>query len=240
MSRDLTRRSLIASAPLALALLGSTPISAQLAAGAAEADYDDYFSPDVPDLVSLGTDPALSAEVQKALDIIAKAPSQGTPLDVMQYLEAIQDTNRDSELYNAGWKVRWNPVIVTFFQATKTKPAGDTTFWCAASLNWCLKRTSFQPTNSAGSGSFRGAPGKTAQPKPGDIVVFRHADDTLAKAGRGHVGLFLERTDDAVHVLGGNQMNQKKHSAVCRKWIPTKGSTLILHSYHAIDAFRRV
>src|SRR5437763_10958974 len=47
-----------------------------------------------------------------------------------------------------------NPVIVAFFLATNLKPAGDTTAWCAAFVNWCLQRAGLPTTKSASSQSF--------------------------------------------------------------------------------------
>jgi uncharacterized protein (TIGR02594 family) len=205
----------------------------------------DFESDDLPDLdiilrqprdvESFGLQAARKEEIEKADAILAATPSDKSPLEVMQYFAALNVTNADGEFYNAGWKVRWNPVIVRFFAATNFgKPAGDTTFWCAASLNWCLKKSGFQHgTNSAASQSFRGAPGKTGSPKPGDIVVFRKNDDP----DHGHVTLYLGQNEDHVQVIGGNQTDKRGHHAICAKWIP-KSNGLILHSYHSIEAFR--
>src|SRR5215472_3935104 len=47
-----------------------------------------------------------------------------------------------------------NPVVVLFFLATDTRPAGDTTAWCSAFVNWCLQRSGISGTRNAGSQSF--------------------------------------------------------------------------------------
>jgi uncharacterized protein (TIGR02594 family) len=205
----------------------------------------DFSDEDLPDLDAVlrqpgdaedfGTRPALREEIEKADAILAGAPSNKTPLDIMRYLEAVPDVNRDGEHYNAGWRTRWNPVIVRFFAATNFgKPAGDTTSWCAASLNWSLKRSGFQHgTNSAASSSFRTVPGRTDNPKPGDIVVFVQTGDH----SHGHVTLFVAADANRIQCLGGNQLDQVGHHAICTKWIPKQGF-LTFHSYHSVEALR--
>jgi len=232
----LTRRDILAIA--GLSSVCGCPVLAQSTAPAVNENHPDFFSPDIPDLVSQGTDPALGPEVQKALELISKAPTGGMVIDVMSYLEGLTDKNIDNEFYNAGWRTRWNPVIVTFFTATHTKPSGDVTPWCAACVNWCLARVGYLGTGSAVSGSFRSVPGQTGAPQKGDIVVFRNTNDAEARVGRGHVALFLEQNADSIFVLGGNQKNSFGHHAVCRKWIPKSDGTLTFHSYHSIAALR--
>jgi uncharacterized protein (TIGR02594 family) len=202
----------------------------------------DFQSEELPDLdailrqpESFGIQTPLKEEIEKADALLAASPASQTPLAVMQYFASLTDRNDDGEYYNAGWRTRWNPVIVRFFSATNYgKPTGDTTAWCAASLNWCLKQSGFQHgTNSAASASFRNAPGKTNAPQPGDIAVFRDRGD----ADHGHVALFLKQNADQVQVIGGNQTDTSGHHAVCAKWIAKNGG-LILHSFHSIDAFK--
>lgn len=237
MNQSVRRRNFIVGY-LTLLTLGAPAALAQSAAVANSEDYKDFFSPDLPDLVAQGTDPALAPEVQKASELISKAPPGRKPLDVMLYFEALTDKNVANEFYNAGWRKRWNPVIVTFFNQTRTKPSGDVTPWCAASLNWCLFRSGYRTTASALSGSFRNSPGITTSPKPGDIAVFRNTDPAEAQVGRGHVAFFLEESGDSVYVVGGNQKNNFGHHAICRKWLSKRGSVLTLDSYHSIDAFQ--
>lgn len=185
-----------------------------------------------------GTRKPSDVEAAEADRIVAHAPTT-TPLDVMLYLEALKTLNRDKEAYNAGWKRRWNPIIVGFFRETGTTPSGDTTAWCAASLNWTLARCGYAGgTGSASSGSFRGVRGRTRHPRPGDIVVFGATDPAAFARGQGHVGLFLAETPDEVLVLGGNQKNAYGHQAVCRKWLAKRDDERRLQSYHAVRALR--
>jgi uncharacterized protein (TIGR02594 family) len=206
-------------------------------------EYRDFNSGDLPDLRVLGTKPATAAEVEKADDLLNGSPQQKTPIEVMIYLESLQDVNADGEGYKGGWKVRWNPLIVRFFDSTacsgsRCRPSGDITPWCAASLNWVLSRCRYQTTKSASSSSFRKSKGVTESPNAGDIVVFESADKDEANAGRGHVGLFLDQTDVRVQVLGGNQINRFGHHTISRKWINKTTGPLKFHSFHSIAAFR--
>jgi uncharacterized protein (TIGR02594 family) len=202
-------------------------------AGEAFPDLDSVLSQ--PDVAFFGIQPARKEEIQKADALLAAAPSGAAPLDTFRYLAALTDANADGERYNAGWKTRWNPVIVRFFTATNFgKPSGDTTSWCAASLNWSLKRGGFNHgTGSAASASFRDAPGRTDAPAPGDVVVFVQTADHA----HGHVALFLAQDADRIQCIGGNQTDVNGHHAVCVKWIPKKGF-LTFHSFHSVAALR--
>jgi uncharacterized protein (TIGR02594 family) len=236
MNRLFSKRALLSGL---LGLLCSRKIGWAQSPQNTNEDYNDFFSPDLPDLVNEGTLPATAVEVQKALDIISKAPDGKTPLDVMLYLEALTDKNADNEFYNAGWRTRWNPAIVTFFHQTKTTPSGDITPWCAACLNWTMVRSGYLGrTFSASSGSFRNVRGRTDNPQKGDVVVFRSSDPTKARFGNGHVALYLSQTGGTIEVLGGNQKNSFGHHAVCRKNISKSGKVLTFDSFHSMDALR--
>lgn len=200
--------------------------------------YHDFFSPDLPDLQVLGTQQAFSQEVLKARQILDSVPTS-TPFAVFQALAACTEVNADGEHYRGGWQERWNPVIVTMFKETDERPSGDLTPWCAASLNWALRRAGLKGTQSAGSGSFRDFPAHSAttNPREGDIVVFRSADVKKAKLGHGHVGLFVSQTPTHVQVLGGNQINKQGHHEFSSKPIPKNGPALVLHSFHSTSAF---
>jgi uncharacterized protein (TIGR02594 family) len=201
-------------------------------------NYRDFETADLPPPMVGGTQVPMDTETTIAEKILERAP-RSSPFAVMHYLEGVRRVNADHEAYNGGWGTRWNPVIVTFFEATGTKPEGDTTSWCAASLNWTLTRAGYRGgTGSASSGSFRDGPGRTHCPRRGDIVVFGRTDPQAYAKGLGHVGLFVAQCHDAVLVLGGNQTNRFGHHSVCRKWLAKNGEDLRLHSFHAISAFR--
>ncbi len=207
-----------------------------------DADYDPI------DSIPQGTDPPLEEEVRLAQLVLDGAPRATTPLEVARYFLAVGEGAYGEELrpYIGAWPVRWNPVLVEFFNATRTRPMGDVTPWCAAFLNWCLMRARegaapregvAAPTASASSGSFRtwGAHVDVAAghaPRPGDVVVFQRTDPTYAAAGRGHVGFFVREEADRVLVLGGNQFEgSPRRHVINAKWLRKQGGVLVLHSY---------
>lgn len=160
-----------------------------------------------------GTAPPTQQEVQKAKTILAAAPTSD-PIAVARYFEALSETNVDGERYNAEWKVRSNPLIVSFFLEATNYGAGatDRTPWCAALVNWCLKRASRRNTNSASSGSFRCFGASSPAPAVGDIAVFKNAGEDEPCRGKGHVAFWLADLGDSVQVLGGNQGDKVKVS----------------------------
>jgi len=217
------------------ALLAGAPALAFAQKAPAGTDRD-FNSGTIPDYTQLGTEPATPEEIRIANAILDGAP-RSTPVEVFGYIEKRTERNLDGESYVGGWAKRWNPLIVRFFKQTKTEPSGDTTPWCAASLNWTLARCGLRGTGSASSSSFRTAPGKTDTPRPGDIVVFESADSREAAVGHGHVGILVERTPTYVVLIGGNQTGTVGHHAVCKQTIKLNGVGLKLHSYHSIAAF---
>jgi uncharacterized protein (TIGR02594 family) len=183
---------------------------------------------------TLGDRPPLNGEERIAKAIITKAPIGPTPIDVAQFFLAVSKGKYGSQWqpYAQGWPTRWNPVIVNFFQATGTTPQGDLTPWCAAFLNWCFLRAGKGvPTHNASSGSFRTFGTETTSPRIGDIVVFKHTG-AVETDMRGHVGFFVRLSENAIDVLGGNQIEGHERShMVSSKPIPKANGILTFHSY---------
>jgi uncharacterized protein (TIGR02594 family) len=201
--------------------------------------------------------PAHPEETEIGRAIVSQAPffsptSPITPLDIARYFLAIaQDTDQKFDAlwpsYMRAWPVRANPVIVTFFTDTHTKPAGDTTAWCSAFVNWCIdqarkgrpdKDKLLPPTHNAASKSWRSW-GKgivyekssfvtsNGTPSVGDVVVFVDTADTV----HGHVCFYLGREGYRIRVLGGNQLEGKPiRHVISEKLIPLWGGTLQIHS----------
>lgn len=192
-----------------------------------------------------GTEAPLPEEVVRARQVIDASPMNVTPLTIARYFVDIGSGvyGEDLRPYAGQWTPRWNPVLVEFFNATRTRPVGDTTPWCAAFVNWCLQRAGataggdFSPTQSASSGSFRVwghaldlDAGET--PQLGDIVVFERVDPIERTVGRGHVGFFLREDNDRILVLGGNQAEgPPRRQAINRRWFRKSGEQLQLNSY---------
>jgi uncharacterized protein (TIGR02594 family) len=184
---------------------------------------------------TLGDRPPRNSEERIAKAIITKAPTGPTPFDVANYFLGIATGQFGNtwQPYAQGWPVRWNPVIVNFFEATSTKPEGDLTAWCAAFVNWCFKRAAnIEATMSASSGSFRTFGSATETPVRGDLAVFRRVDVDQTTDMHGHVCFFVADHGDCVEVLGGNQIERQELShMVSVKCLAKKGKKLALHSY---------
>lgn len=190
----------------------------------------------------LGRSPALNKERQTARAVLAKAPKGPVPLSVATYFLAVGngDYGANWKPYVMGWPERWNPVIVSFFQATHTTPEGDETSWCAAFMNWCYQQVSNRPaTGSASSGSFRTFGTETRSPQKGDIVVFESTNNLESAAGHGHVGFFVQDFGDEIEVLGGNQIEGHDRShMISSKRLKKNGASLKLHSYRTNPALQ--
>jgi uncharacterized protein (TIGR02594 family) len=147
-----------------------------------------------------------------AAQYLASVPTNFTPIDTAKYMIR---TIPPGELMEwppdrPGVRLPANPLIVAFFSATRTNPAqGDETAWCAAFVCWVLRHCGKPYPNSAGSKSFRNFAGlpETADPQPGDLVVFQN----LRHPDNGHVTFFDGFVDGAkseVWCVGGNQGNR--------------------------------
>jgi hypothetical protein len=207
-----------------------------------------------------GTAQPSDEETKIASDIIAAVPKGLRPVEVAGFFLDVAAGKYRSEWqpYTRAWPktAHANPLILAFFRRINAIPAGDTTAWCAAFVNWCLLQSNGSsrsadatpPTKSASSGSFR-TWGKSRglydarsntltsnfQPRLGDVVVFQEMlSDGSPDPMHGHVGFFLEMSLDAIRVLGGNQFEGRPIvHAINAKWIPKIQTGLQLHSIHS-------
>ena len=88
----------------------------------------------------------------------------------------------------------------------------DETPWYAIFMSWCAKQAKLSYPKSALARSWMHEGNPTANPEPGDAVIFwLESIDSY----KGHVGLFLGYSNDQsrVYCLGGNQGNQVSISA---------------------------
>ena len=212
-----------------------------------------------------GLEPALLKERQTSLAIVQQAPSSTpqkvvTPYEVATYFLGIaQDKANKYDPswpgYMRAWPVRANPLIVEFFSQTTTKPAGDTTAWCSAFVNWCFARSYSNrpdaaklrpPTRDAASASWRkwgtglvfdkgrSIP-KNGTPRQGDVVVFIDRGDSA----HGHVCFYVDHDQTHLKVLGGNQLEGKPvRHLISEKLIPLWGNALQIHSIRTDPALQ--
>ncbi|WP_299723116.1 CHAP domain-containing protein [Devosia sp.] len=143
-----------------------------------------------------------------AIEYLETSPTYGRPYDVAKHLDTFLPTVLREE-----WDSPFaNPLIVLLFAATGTKPAGDTTAWCAAFMSWCIERVGLSSAHSAASKAYRsfgpalwekGGAFPTDLPA-GSIAVFR----SLSNPSHGHVAFYLGAdlsSEKDISVLGGNQ-----------------------------------
>jgi uncharacterized protein (TIGR02594 family) len=99
-----------------------------------------------------------------------------------------------------------NPKILYYFSDIgHTWVKDDDTPWCAAFLNWLLKKADLPHTGKLNARSFLQWGKKTDQPKIGDVVVLWRISKESAY---GHCGLYVNQDENNIFILGGNQSNQ--------------------------------
>lgn len=98
-----------------------------------------------------------------------------------------------------------SPVVLKYFsEIGHSWVKDDDTAWCAAFVNWCLKKVGAAYPGSLLARSFLNVGSATSTPKLGDLVIlWRVSKDSPF----GHVGFFIKETPDSVFMLGGNQTN---------------------------------
>ena len=100
-----------------------------------------------------------------------------------------------------------NPEILKYFTEIGFEGSHikDETAWCSAYLNWVMKKAGLLHTGRLTARSWLDLPNQVDKPKLGDIVIFwRQSIDSW----KGHVGLYINETDQYIRVLGGNQGNK--------------------------------
>lgn len=101
-----------------------------------------------------------------------------------------------------------NPEVLKYFHETGyTFIDHDETPWCAAFLNWVLKKCNIETKNKLNARSFLEIGQAIDSPSLGDIVVLWR----IAKDGPyGHCGIFVRKVGNIIYVLGGNEDNTVK------------------------------
>lgn len=169
-----------------------------------------------------GTAEPTDKQKKRAKEIWSGAPTGPEPIDIARYFV---DNYSDSPDDISQWpkSAAWNPLVVEFFQSTSYRAENDLVPWCAAFVNWCLKRCNRTASGSAASQSFLDERffKRTMDPKVGDLAVFTcYSIDDGKSVGLGHVA-FVDGKPSGSHVpvLGGNQANGGK-SMICQRKYP--------------------
>jgi uncharacterized protein (TIGR02594 family) len=117
--------------------------------------------------------------------------------------------------YDPDHHVRNNPRILEYFAATSLHTKKESTSWCSAFVNWCMRESSIVGTHSALARSWLSWHGGEVlqAPRIGAVVVFPRPPDLT----HGHVAMIWNiGQHGALDVLGGNQgahaANPKHHT----------------------------
>jgi len=106
-----------------------------------------------------------------------------------------------------------NPTIMKFFEEIGHDwVQGDETAWCSAFINYIAKTMGYEYSGALDARSWLQVGRRTPFPFQGCVTVFWRESPASWK---GHVGLFIRRTESLIYVLGGNQDNR-----VCIKPYP--------------------
>lgn len=111
----------------------------------------------------------------------------------------------------AEWSPGNNPRIVEYLASVGIR-GGDETSWCAAFVNWSIRRAGFRGHNTGLAGPWISY-GRPVVPAYGCIVVTK----PLSAGASGHVGFLhaMDRTN--VWLLSGNSANRVRISAYSRQ-----------------------
>lgn len=168
------------------------------------------------------------AKEQEVNEIIKNTPSGLLPINIAQSFVDRFFLKDPSIISQSPDPAPWNPLILRFFEATSLHAANDTVPWCAAFLNWCLKRAGYPNTNNASSQSFVHTTffEVTESPKTGDIVVFTcYSVPDGEDLKIGHVTFFKQAIDKTSFLaIGGNQSGVNP-SMICDKTFQTSFSS---------------
>lgn len=93
-----------------------------------------------------------------------------------------------------------NPRIIEYDATTTLRATDDHVAWCSAFMNWCVRKSGLSGTNSAAARSWLNWGEPALEPKEGDIIILQRGEYPSA-----HVGFFVEKRDNLIKVLGGNQ-----------------------------------
>lgn len=181
-------------------------------------------------LLRTGPNSPLVQEITLAKDLLKTIPTSGTPYDIAHEFHRwrkglVGKTEREREVrsyYAREWPERGNPVIMQFFDATGLREIqGDTTWWCAAFVSWCIGRSkggvdkkprTWPYAAGAASASYRSwgedVLASGLSPRRGDLAVFKNTK----LPNNGHVGFVHSIDGDLVLVLGGNQGAQNEYN----------------------------
>lgn len=99
-----------------------------------------------------------------------------------------------------------NKKVVSYFQEIGFKQINeDETPWCSAFINWCAMIAGYERTNKLTARSWLdiGKKIELDSAQLGDILIFKRG----TQSWQAHVTIYINRVNDDLYGLGGNQNN---------------------------------
>lgn len=105
-----------------------------------------------------------------------------------------------------------NPEVVKYFDEIGFDGAKlkDETAWCSGFMNWVAMKAKVERSGKLNARSWVNIGLEVETPELGDVVVLWRESP---QSWKGHVGIFIRKTENWIYILGGNQNNQVKISA---------------------------
>jgi uncharacterized protein (TIGR02594 family) len=98
---------------------------------------------------------------------------------------------------------RANKRILEYLRTCGISGDNDEIHWCSAYINWCVIKAGYKGTNSLLARSWLKRGTILTKPRLGCIVIFERG-----KPWQGHGGFYLDKNNDVIFTLGGNQSDR--------------------------------
>ncbi|WFU05067.1 CHAP domain-containing protein (plasmid) [Rhizobium sp. CB3171] len=172
-------------------------------------------------------------EIEQTRDALALTPTGPRPIDIAQSFIDRYYERKPSVISQRPPPAALNPLIAEFLAVTARHPLNDPVPWCAAFINFCIRRNGGVGSSSAWSQSFLPpAFDAVESPQEGDLAVFTCVSSFTGKdIGLGHVA-FFRRFEDEQHlvVVGGNQATQDHSSIISQRILPIGNKPVRRHT----------
>lgn len=171
-------------------------------------------------------------EVKQASHILELTPTGPRPIDIAQSFIDRYFERKPAVISQPPPPAPLNPLIAEFLKVTTPYRMNDPIPWCAAFINFCIRRNGGAGSSSAWSQSFLPPAFDVVEPpEEGDLAVFTCFSPSTGKdIGLGHIAFFRRFEDDRhVVVVGGNQATRGYSSIISEKILPIEDHPVQRH-----------
>lgn len=96
-----------------------------------------------------------------------------------------------------------NPRVLEYFHSCgQDWVTNDDTPWCAAFLNFVLKKAGMENSGRLNARSFLEIGEEIKKPQIGDVVILWRGSK---EGALGHCGIFISEIENTIYILGGNE-----------------------------------